>query len=227
VGSKKCPCEASRIAAACQRETRGNCRQWERLYLRAYSACFSSRSCRSNRPVYLRHDVRARLVMYTCEASCKGCDRKVTNAAGEGSDTMTSLAGSSVAAAVDINIFIIVQRHASLFREQTRNTRIIISQSSIRYSQALPTPRPFSSGVAPSSSPKAADWSHLEHLGQSSRWRHAGPFLSSYYKVPLSRPYSSLHSSQVSAFDMTTANFKHIDPASYSGKPWSKVDGPG
>jgi hypothetical protein len=26
---------------------------------------------------------------------------------------------------------------------------------------------------------------------------------------------------------MTTAIFKHIDPASYEGKPWSKVDGPG
>jgi hypothetical protein len=26
---------------------------------------------------------------------------------------------------------------------------------------------------------------------------------------------------------MTTANFKHIDPTSYEGKPWAKVDGPG
>jgi hypothetical protein len=26
---------------------------------------------------------------------------------------------------------------------------------------------------------------------------------------------------------MTTANFVHIDPDSYTGKPWSKVDGPG
>jgi hypothetical protein len=26
---------------------------------------------------------------------------------------------------------------------------------------------------------------------------------------------------------MTTAIFKHIDPGSYTGKPWSKVDGPG
>jgi hypothetical protein len=26
---------------------------------------------------------------------------------------------------------------------------------------------------------------------------------------------------------MTTANFKHIDTTSYTGKPWSKVDGPG
>ncbi|KAL5117183.1 hypothetical protein ACEQ8H_004871 [Pleosporales sp. CAS-2024a] len=26
---------------------------------------------------------------------------------------------------------------------------------------------------------------------------------------------------------MTTANFKHIDPASYKGRPWAKVDGPG
>jgi hypothetical protein len=26
---------------------------------------------------------------------------------------------------------------------------------------------------------------------------------------------------------MTTANFKHIDPTSYEGKPWTKVDGPG
>ncbi|KAF2177620.1 hypothetical protein K469DRAFT_356400 [Zopfia rhizophila CBS 207.26] len=26
---------------------------------------------------------------------------------------------------------------------------------------------------------------------------------------------------------MTTAKFKHIDPASYQGKPWNKVDGPG
>ena len=26
---------------------------------------------------------------------------------------------------------------------------------------------------------------------------------------------------------MTTANFKHIDTSSYSGKPWTKVDGPG
>jgi hypothetical protein len=26
---------------------------------------------------------------------------------------------------------------------------------------------------------------------------------------------------------MTTATFKHIDPKSYPGKPWAKVDGPG
>ncbi|KAK3112875.1 hypothetical protein LTR53_010397, partial [Teratosphaeriaceae sp. CCFEE 6253] len=26
---------------------------------------------------------------------------------------------------------------------------------------------------------------------------------------------------------MTTTIFKHIDPASYTGKPWTKVDGPG
>jgi hypothetical protein len=26
---------------------------------------------------------------------------------------------------------------------------------------------------------------------------------------------------------MTTASFKHIDPTSYQGKPWAKVDGPG
>ncbi|KAF2683299.1 hypothetical protein K458DRAFT_418932 [Lentithecium fluviatile CBS 122367] len=26
---------------------------------------------------------------------------------------------------------------------------------------------------------------------------------------------------------MTTASFQHIDPTSYTGKPWSKVDGPG
>lgn len=26
---------------------------------------------------------------------------------------------------------------------------------------------------------------------------------------------------------MTTATFKHIDPSSYTGKPWNKVDGPG
>jgi hypothetical protein len=29
------------------------------------------------------------------------------------------------------------------------------------------------------------------------------------------------------AFGMTTATFKYIDPSSYQGKPWSKVDGPG
>ena len=26
---------------------------------------------------------------------------------------------------------------------------------------------------------------------------------------------------------MTTATFKYIDPSSYEGKPWAKVDGPG
>jgi hypothetical protein len=29
------------------------------------------------------------------------------------------------------------------------------------------------------------------------------------------------------AFGMTTGTFKYIDPGSYQGKPWSKVDGPG
>lgn len=42
-------------------------------------------------------------------------------------------------------------------------------------------------------------------------------------------PFASLFvkKKSKSTAEMTTATFKHIDPTSYKGKPWSKVDGPG
>lgn len=48
-----------------------------------------------------------------------------------------------------------------------------------------------------------------------------------YIKSHPARPFSSTIPTSTQTHNMTTASFKHIDTSSYTGRPWSKVDGPG
>jgi len=127
--------------------------------------------------------------------------------------------------------------HAQAITRQTRNA---LNLSTQLHARSLPLPP--AKGACPSRSmswvapsrllppSNAADWPQPKPIGQNSRWRHARPVTISkrrLYNITPSRPYSSSSTSQAQAFEMTTASFKHIDPSSYEGKPWSKVDGPG